>query len=381
MIQYQLVLSAAGTIFTYAGNGKPGKAGGGRQATTAYFQNPRGMSVDARTGNLYVADTFNAVVRMINKTTGIITTVAGGGSTERRGDGVPAVLASLSYPYDVATDPFNGNIYIADIDAIRLVTMSTGIITTIAGNNTRAGYTGDGGLATQATLSFPQGIDIDPSTGNLYIADTNNNAIRMITRGTGIITTIAGNGNIGYSGDGGPATSATLNSPNDIAFDAATGNIYIADTDNFVIRMVTWRTGIITTFAGVGDSGYSGDGGLATLASFRYPRSVAVDASSGNLYVADTRNNAIRMITRGTGIITTIAGNGNIGYSGDGGPATSATLYAPYGVVADASSGMIYIADTNNYVVRTAVGTSTTAVSSPAMAPTVKGEVKGIKKT
>ena len=374
MTPLQPGLSTAGAIFTYAGNGMRGVTGDGRQATTAFFESPQGMSVDSVTGNLYVVDTYR-VLRMINKTTGIITCVAGGGYTKSRGDGGLAVLATLFSPNDVAIDPLNGNIYIADGSTIRMVTKITGIITTIAGNSTRSGYAGDGGLATLATLSSPQGIDVDPNTGDLYIADSRNHAVRMIKRSTGIISTIAGTGGGGYAGDGGPATSAMFYGPKNIAIEAATGNIYI--TDGSTIRMVTKITGIITTIAGNSTrSGYAGDGGLATLATLSSPQGIDVDPNTGDLYIADSRNHAVRMIKRSTGIISTIAGTGEGGYAGDGGPATSAKLNVPYSVMLDASSSMMYIADQNNYVVRNIVLTPTTAVYSPSMAPTGTGIVK-----
>ena len=217
---------------------------------------------------------------------------------------------------------------------------TTGIITTIAGNGI-AGYSGDGGLATNAELNNPYGVAVD-SNGNIYIADTNNNRIRKVNSTTGIITTIAGNGTAGYSGDGGLATNAELYYPYGVAVDS-NGNIYIADTYNNRIRKVNSTTGIITTIAGNGTAGYSGDGGPATNAQLNYPYGVAVD-SSGNIYIADTDNNRIRKVNSTTGIITTIAGNGNPGYSGDGGPATNAELYDPSGVAVD-SNGNIYIAD------------------------------------
>ena len=336
------------------------------------------MSIDSLTGNLYVADSYR-VLRMINKTTGNITTIAGGGYTKSRGDGGLAVLATLFSPNDVAIDPLNGNIYIADGSTIRMVTKITGIITTIAGNSTRSGYAGDGGLATLATLSSPQGIDVDPNTGDLYIADSRNHAVRMIKRSTGIISTIAGTGGGGYAGDGGPATSAMLKRPKNIAIEAATGNIYIADTYNSAIRMVTKSTGIITTIAGVGVPDYSGDGRLATMASLSLPSGVAVDALSGNLIIADTYSDTIRMVTRSTGIITTIAGTdygGYRGYGGNGGPAIYASLFLPKSVAVDASSSMIYITDNDGASIRNIVGASATAISPPTMVPTGTGKFK-----
>ena len=198
------------------------------------------------------------------------------------------------------------------------------IITTVAGTGSFS-YSGDGGPATSATFYYPDGVAVDIS-GNIYIADTYNDAIRMVTKSTGIITTVASTSTSGYSGDGGLATSATLYSPRGVAVDIS-GNIYIADTASSAIRMVTKSTGIITTVAGTPQTGgYSGDGGPATSATFIDPSCVAVDLS-GNIYIADTGNSAIRMVTMSTGIITTVAGTGMAGYSGDGGPATLAKLY------------------------------------------------------
>jgi sugar lactone lactonase YvrE len=228
------------------------------------------------------------------------------------------------------------------------VDASTGIITTVAGNGI-PGYSGDGGPATSASLSGPSGVVVD-ATGNLLIADSSNYRIRRVDASTGIITTVAGNGIRGFSGDGGPATSASL-SPIGVAVDA-TGNLFIADTGNHRIRRVDESTGIITTVAGNGIRGFSGDGGPATSASLNYPTGVAVDGS-GNLFIADAANNRIRWVDASTGIITTVAGNGMPDYSGDGGPATSASLNGPSGVVVDAA-GNLFIADNDNKRIRLA---------------------------
>jgi trimeric autotransporter adhesin len=325
----------------------------GGLATSSTLCGPNGVAVDA-SGNIYIADTYNGRIRMVTKTTGIITTVAGGKASGYSGDGGLATSASLRFPNGVAVDE-SGNIYIADTNnnRIRMVTKTTGIITTVAGDGTR-GYSGDGGLATSATLKNPYGVSVDAS-GNIYIADSGSDRIRLVTKTTGIITTAAGNGTYGYSGDGGLATSATLKNPYAVAVDAS-GNIYIADTYNYRIRMVTKTTGIITTAAGNGTYGYSGDGGLATSASLRFPNGVSVDAS-GNIYIADTNNNRIRMVTKTTGIITTVAGDDASGYSGDGGLATSATLNYPHAVSVDAS-GNIYIADSGSDRIRLATKTT-----------------------
>jgi sugar lactone lactonase YvrE len=331
-----------------AGDGTMGVEGDGGLATSSMLNRPLYVAVDAL-GNIYINDASNNRIRMVTKSSGVITTVAGDGTQEYKGDGGLATSAGLHYPAGIAVDS-SGNLYIADaiIDRVRMVTKSTGIITTVAGDGTQGGYKGDGGLATSAGLFYPAGIAVD-SSGNLYIADTYNHRIRLVTQSTGIITTVAGNGTRGYRGDGGLATAAGLDTTYGVAVDAS-GNLYIADALSFRIRMVTKSTGIITTVAGDGSQVYSGDGGLATAAGVYYPNCVAVDAS-GNIYFADTPKHRIRMVTKSTGIITTVAGDGTQGYKGDGGLATSAGLYNPYGVAVDAS-GNLYIADPFNNRIR-----------------------------
>ena len=208
---------------------------------------------------------------------------------------------------------------------VRKVTVSTGIITTIAGTGSGS-YGGDNGEATSASVYKPMGVAVD-SSGDVYISDNGNHRIRKVTVSTGIITTIAGTGSAGFSGDNGPATSAALYYPEGIALDSA-GNVYIAVIFNQRVRKVTISTGIITTVAGTGTSSYSGDNGPATSATLYDPTDVAVD-SSGNIYIADFTNNRIRKVTVSTGIITTFAGIGTGSFSGDNGQATAATLNLP----------------------------------------------------
>jgi sugar lactone lactonase YvrE len=278
---------------------------------------------------------------------GIFNTVAGTGITNYYGDGGLATSADLAYPEGVAVDA-SGDLYIADTYnfVVRKVSAFTGVITTVAGNHTE-GFSGDGGLATNAMLSYPDGIAVDTS-GNLYIADSVNNRIRKVTASTGIITTVAGNGTAGYSGDGGQATSAMLDEPQGVAVDTS-GNLYIVDTLNYRIRKVAASTGVISTVAGDGIEGYSGDGQQATTVEI-HPTGLAVDLSA-NLYIADSGNDRIRKVTASTGIITTVAGNGTAGYSGDGGQATSAEINDPQNVAVD-EVGNLYIADNSNYRIR-----------------------------
>ncbi|MFL6451826.1 MAG: Ig-like domain repeat protein [Bryobacteraceae bacterium] len=353
------VSADTGVITTVAGDGSSGYGGDGGPATSASLSYLSSVAVDG-SGNIYIADTSNNRIRKVSADTGVITTVAGNGSYGDSGDGGPATSASLIYPRGVAVDG-SGNIYIAvnalctrggcsGSNRIRKVSADTGVITTVAGNGTY-GFNGDGGPATSASLSYVYGVAVDGS-GNIYIADTGNSRIRKVSAGTGVITTVAGKGSYEYSGDGGPATSASLSYLSGVAVDGS-GNIYIADTGNGRIRKVSADTGVIITVAGngsYGDSGDGGDGGPATIASLTDPSSVAVDGS-GNIYIADTGNGRIRKVSADTGVIITVAGNGSYGYSGDGGPATSASLIYPRGVAVD-GSGNIYIADTENHRIR-----------------------------
>jgi trimeric autotransporter adhesin len=336
-------LSAGRIITTVAGTGVGGYSGDGGQATSAMLKKPLYVAVDAFE-NIYISDAENSRVRMVTRSTGIITTVAGDGTRKYKGDGGPATSAALNFPLGVAVDA-SGNVYISDGVAIRMVTKSTGIITTVAGNGT-FGYGGDGGPGASASVNYAAGIAVD-ALGNLYIGDVYNNRIRMVTRSTGIITTVAGDGSVGFAGDGKQATSASLYLPYGVAVDTS-GNIYIADALNHRIRIVTRSTGIITTVAGDGSEVTSGDGGPAISAGVYYPNCIAVDAA-GNIYVAATPDQRVRIITKGTGIITTVAGDGTDASGGDGGPATSASLSYPYGVAVDAS-GNLYISDFNNRI-------------------------------
>ena len=328
-------------ISTVAGNGLPGYTGDGGQATAALLDDPSGIAIDAG-GDIFIADSANNVIRELHASTGVINTVAGDGTAGYTGDRGQATSATLNDPSTVAVDSA-GDLFVTDTgnDVIREVNGATGVITTVAGNGT-AGYGGNGGQATAAELKGPIGVALD-SSGNIYIADTGNNAIREVTGG--VIKTIAGTTTAGYSGNGGQATAARLTGPAGITVDAS-GNIYIADTGNNAIRKVAG--GLINTVAGNGTAGYSGDGGQATAATPGRSSAVAVD-SSGDIFIADTINTVIRKVTGG--VINTVAGNGFASYSGDGGQATAAELGQPAGVVVNAA-GDIFIADSNNNVIR-----------------------------
>ena len=332
-----------GTISTIAGNGSPGFTGDGGPATSAQLFGPEDVAVDAA-GDIYVGDDSNCVVRKISPG-GIITTVAGNGTCGYAGDHGAATGAELADADGVAVDA-SGNLYVGDTanDVVRKVDTS-GTITTFAGNGT-AGESGDHGPATGAELSAPWGVRVDRS-GDVYIADSGGNTVRRVDP-SGTITTVAGTGAAGYAGDHGLATAARLDNPAGLAVDAS-GDLFIVDEANEVVRRVD-RGGTITTVAGNGVNAHSGDGGPATAAGLADPWGVAVDAS-GDLFIAELEGQSVRRVDGATGTITTVAGTGVSGYSGDGGPATGAELESAVGVALD-PSGNLLIADHDANVVR-----------------------------
>jgi len=345
-----------GTINTYAGNDALFE-GSGQPAIAAQLVGPNNSIVDGQ-GNVYISAPGLAMVLKVTAATGVITVFAGNGLNRFAGDGGLAVGASIASPQGLALDSA-GNLYIADSNNSNIRKVNTnGIITTVAGATGQGGFLGDGGPATQALLQYPSGLAFDQS-GNLYIGDSGNQRIRMVSASTGIIATIAGTGGLGFTGDGGPAISATLSNPDGIAVDSS-GNVYIADQFAGRIRKFSLG-GIITTVAGGGSS--LGDNVPATQAQLSAVRGVAVDAS-GNLYIADPFNERIRRVGA-NGIITTIAGTGQAGFSGDGGPATAAMFSTPSGVALDAS-GNVYVADLDNNRIRRVVqgGTVTTTAGT-----------------
>ncbi|PQJ09211.1 hypothetical protein CJD36_020715 [Flavipsychrobacter stenotrophus] len=345
----------AQTINTYAGTGVAGHTGDGGLATAAQLNHPHGNTIDAA-GNVYVCDYGNNCIRKITPS-GIITNIAGNGVGASSADGAVAATSSVYNPFDVVVDN-TGNVYFTECAAQRVRMINTsGILSTIAGNGS-TGATGDGGPATAATLSNPAGIARD-AAGNIYISVQYSHKIRKIAT-TGIITTVAGTGSVAFGGDGGPATAASFSYPNFLALDNA-GNLLITDNGNFRIRKLDVTTGIINTIAGNGSSTFSGDGGPATAASLYYPGGVAVNAA-GEILIGDNLHNRIRLINS-AGTINTVAGNGVAGYSGDGGPATSAKINGAVDVCYDATSNF-YISDFENQRVRV-VSSGIIAINHP----------------
>lgn len=332
----------AQVITTIAGNGTAGYIGDGGLAVNAEFNQPR-IIVFGQSGDMYVVDANNNVIRKID-TSGVISTIIGNGTAGYSGDNGPAIAAQLNSPSDIAFDK-RGNIYIADgMNFVIRKVNTSGIISTIAGNG-GSGYSGDGGAAILAGLGVPYGIAVD-QIGNIYVSISNHYQVRKIDT-FGIITTIAGNGINGFSGDGGNATLAEFGPPGFITV-GNNGNIYIPDWQNHRIRMVN-SSGIITTIAGNGTAGSGGDGGLAIDAELRTPNCVRQD-DTGNVYISDGYVEVVRKINS-TGIISTIAGNGVAGFDGDGGPAINAKFNNPNSAMIGPDNNL-YIADINNNRIR-----------------------------
>ncbi len=341
----------AGEITTFAGGGAFGRDGApGAKAQTS---SPTGLALDNQ-GNLYIAERLGNRIRFLDGVSGIVGSAAGSGLTEPFADNTPARQATFSGPTDVAVDAA-GNVFVADTanHRVRRIDANTGIVTTVAGTG-QPGFGLDGSLAVNEPLNAPHGVVADRS-GNLYIADTGNHRIRRVGRG-GIITTLAGNGQPGSSGDGGGALQARLNAPEGVAVDAA-GNVFFADTGNNRVRRVDPQ-GFIHAYAGTGQAAYSGDGGAPGAAALNHPEALAID-SNGAVYIADTGNNRIRRVIvtpAGNQVISTVAG-GVCCPQGEGIPATSSMLFGPSGVAVDAG-GNIWISDTNNQRVRRVDGRS-----------------------
>ncbi len=332
-------------IYTYAGTGEGGYSGDGGPATEALMREPFMCAFDGA-GNLYVCEATNHIVRRVDTATGAITTIAGTGEAGYSGDGGPATEAMLYEPYSLAIDS-DGSVYIVDrLNAVVRKVDVDGIITTVAGNG-KPGYSGDGGPAAEAQMREPNDCYLD-GNGGLLIADIQDQRIRRLDLASGTIATFAGNGEKARGGDGLSATEASILGARAVCMDAA-GNTYIAEREGNGVRVVT-PDGIMGTVAGANaELGYTGDGGPAIDSTWAGPKGIRCDAE-GNIIVTDTENHAIRRIDAVTRIVTTVAG-GQLGGHGDNGPPTAAGMDRPHGAEI-ASDGSIYVADSNNHRVR-----------------------------
>ena len=335
----------SGIITTVVGTGERGYSGDGGAAASALLSEPFMCAFDSA-GNMYVAEAMNHCIRRVDRETGVIATIAGTGAEGYSGDGGPATEATFNQPYSLQVDG-KSDVYVVDRlnYVIRKIDAATGIITTIAGTGEQA-YGGDGRPAVQAKFREPNDCFLD-GRGGLLIADVQDQRIRRLDLETGIITTFAGNGAKERVGDGLPATQASILGARAVCMDGA-GNTYIAEREGNGIRKVD-ASGVMSTLAGTGEFGYTGDGGPAIEATWGGPKAIRCD-HAGNLLVVDTENHAIRLIDPATGIVTTVAG-GRLGGEGDGGRADEAAMDRPHGCEVDAD-GNIFIADSNNHRVR-----------------------------
>ena len=334
-----------GIISTMAGTGERGYSGDSGPAMAALMSEPFMCAFDAA-GNLYIAEAMNHCIRRVDRNTGVITTIAGTGSEGYSGDGGPATQATFNQPYSLQVDA-HGAVYVVDRlnYVIRRIDARTGFVTTLAGTG-EPGHGGDGGPGASAQFREPNDCFLD-GKGGLLIADVQDQRIRRLDLYSGTIDTFAGNGDKLRAGDGLPALQASILGARAVCMDNS-GNTYIAERDGNGIRVVD-ANGVMHTLAGTGEFGYTGDGGPALEATWGGPKAIRCD-HQGNLLVVDTENHAIRRIDTATGIVTTIAG-GRLGGEGDGGPAESAAMDRPHGCEVDAD-GNLYIADSNNHRVR-----------------------------
>jgi streptogramin lyase len=333
-------------IKAFAGTGEKGYAGDGGPAASAQLNNPFDVALDAE-GNLFFSDTFNHCVRRVDAKSKKITTVAGKGKKGYAGDGGAATAAMLNEPYGIEVDR-DGNLFIVDRlnYCIRRVGKD-GKIDTIAGTG-KSGYSGDGGPGKQAGFKEPNGLCLD-TKGKLYVADVADQRVRVLDLATGKIDTFCGDGKKQQTGDGGPFKMASLFGPRAVAM-GPDGNLYICEREGNAIRRVDFKSGKIERVAGTGKKGYTGDGSAALEATFNGPKELDID-KDGNIYVVDTENQAIRKIDAKSSKVSTVAGSGKLGNTGDGGPATKATLGRPHGVVAG-PDGSVYIGDTQSHKIR-----------------------------
>jgi DNA-binding beta-propeller fold protein YncE len=334
-------------ITTAVGTGERGFGGDGGPAARAQLNGPFDVGFDSD-GNLYFSDTFNHRIRRVDARTGNIATCAGSGEAGYSGDGGPATQARFNEPYGIAVDKA-GNVYVADRHnhCVRRMDSAAGVITTLAGNGS-AGFSGDGGPAARAAMMEPNGLALDPTQRRLFVADVADHRVRVVDLVSGTISTFAGTGEAQHSSDCGPASRAGVFGARAVKV-APDGTVYILERQGSTLRAVAPGTGVINTVAGTGARSYSGDGGPAREAVFDAPKEFTLDPG-GDILIVDTENHAIRRIYVASGIVETIAG-GRKGPEGDGGPATTAGLGRPHGAVVG-PDGAIYIGDTENHRIR-----------------------------
>ncbi len=337
-------------ITTIAGTGLPGFAGDGGPARSALLRQPFFVAFDWA-GRLIIAEDENFVVRVVDRRGRIATLAGRGGMKGDTGDGGPAKSATFVEPVSIAVDARTGTVYVADRGArkIRRVDARTHVITTLAGTGANAGADNDG-PASAAQFREPHDAALD-GRGGLLIADVSDNRVRRVDLSSGIITTWGGTGRRAREGDDGPLAHASFAGPRALAVAPRDGTVYVCEREGNTIRRVDGRTAIVTTFAGTGAKGYTGDGGPAKNATFNGPKGVFCDGLTSDLFVVDTENHAIRHVDARTGTVTTIAGGAKGGH-GDGGPATKAGLDRPHGVTLDPKDGALLIADSNNHRIR-----------------------------
>ena len=350
-------------VTTAAGTGEAGFAGDGGPATAAQLNSPSGVTFTRALSAsgapmVIIGDTSNRRMRLLDVSRGTLTTLAGSGEAEGCRDGGRAVDGCLWLPVGSAVDA-DGNVFIAETwgGRVRALPRSLDTLVTLAGNSTR-NTSGDGGAANAAT-TWPMGLALDLS-GDLVIVEANAHCVRRVTLAAGQprnITRLAGQcvgsdwGNGGFGGDGGPATSALVNTPYGVAVNPVTGDVYFSDRVNHRVRVVDASTGVIRTVAGTGQYGWNGDG-AALDTNLHEPSGLAWSADGATLYIADTFTNVLRSLAGGN--VTTVAGVGGApaGYSGDGGPALNARFSAPFGVAVDPLTGALWVVDNRNNALR-----------------------------
>ncbi len=339
-----MITATPGAITTVAGTGEPGCSGDGGPADKATLNEPKSVTVAGHC--LYIADSENHRIRKVDLTTGVITTVAGQGAADPLTQPSPSRGEGQGEGEEI--DPLADPVKVKDDKVVQLADQS-GTVRFLVGSAEKGRFKGDGGPAVAATLNFPSAVAVD-SRGTLYIADTFNHRIRVVEAPTGIIRTLAGAGAARFSGDGGPADKAALNEPVALALDEQRDLLYIADQANYRVRVVDLETGRITTYAGNGERDYDGDGQKAVHAALSGPSGLALDAD-GNLYIADTFSGRIRRVDLATRTISTVAGDGTE-YRYQGVPNEFSTGLSRPAAIALAADGTLYITDSDNHLIR-----------------------------